>query len=79
MTADLAAAAEKVRAEPELEASKPKAKWTVVKQIHLGGEIAECPACYHRFELVAEWCARRWTNRHAAGDGAYFSARKAES
>jgi hypothetical protein len=86
VTADLTASAERaLTAGPEREqlaaapdAVKPTLPWVVVRQSHIGGEVVDTVESHHRWEWLAEWSARRKTNRDAGRHGAYFNARRAE-
>lgn len=52
--------------------------WTVVRQYCEKGDVVEHAMCRHRFERVAEWCARRRAWRHTA-TGGHYTVRRAKS
>lgn len=59
----------------ELAAAKVARRWLVMLQ---GSDGAEYQVCQHRWELVAEGCARRRTAR-ADQLGARFTVRRADA
>lgn len=76
MTADLTDAAARARGDVEWHAgAKPGARWQVVRQC---GHDRDRVVSTHRFELLAEWHARRRTAR-STERGVHYNARRAES
>lgn len=93
MTADLRAAAEKVLADNardreqllaeqlDAEAARRQPKWAG-RRWHVVRQVPHRPdhtVCGHRYELAAEWCARRFSTRHPSDTGGHYTARRAES
>lgn len=62
-----------------LKAAEHSSRYRVVRQVADKGEVIELTVCGHRFEVMAELCAYRWTMRHRTAPGGHYTVRRADA
>lgn len=63
-------------------AAKPaakSAKYEVLRQLFVAGEVVEQPTCRHRWAWVAQLCAHRRERQHAHEAGGHYTVRRADA
>jgi hypothetical protein len=72
----------KLLAQLAREAAKSGAKpgkWTVYRQLFVGGEVVEQATCSHRFAWVGQLCVHRRERQHAHEAGGHYTVRRADA